>query len=418
MIKIKAFLTALALFLGIVSVLHFFTEYHVEQKGGTLGTWTDEAKYASAETMARSMDDTTVLVMGSSELQHQKKTPYHPANLFGEQDFSLMLVGAGYYQSLYHATLLAAMDKVLSGDQKEAAAGMEKAGLQGRKAVLILAPQWFRKTGVKPEAYSSRFSEENFLNMLQNTRISGDTKAYIMERTKKLLSVDPATRERVIRYEERYLKGEPDAFGDFKSDLYQMFLKEKNRTNIALRHSAYNLLAQKPDLSFSSENQEMSRKAGEESVPSPDFEKLRNEAAADGEKAWGGNPFYVSRRYYENYIVKVMDEVKDEGINTGYSVSPEFEDFECFLTVCRELGIRPLVVIAPVNGYWYDYIGFPQDAREDYYSQVRELILQYDAVMADFSGREYEEFFMEDTVHVGWKGWVDICEEIYRYEKS
>ena len=123
----------------------------------------------------------------------------------------------------------------------------------------------------------------------------------------------------------------------------------------------------------------------------------------------------MKKSYYDNYIVKVMDEVKDEGIRTGYSVSPEFDDFECFLKVCTELGVEPLIVISPVNGYWYDWIGFPADAREEYYSQVRDLTEKYGAKMADFSDREYEEYFMEDTVHVGWKGWVDVCEEIYRF---
>ena len=75
-------------------------------------------------------------------------------------------------------------------------------------------------------------------------------------------------------------------------------------------------------------------------------------------------------------------------------------------------------MIAPVNGYWYDFIGFPADAREDYYSQVRALCEKYGAETADFSDREYEEFFMEDTVHIGWKGWVDVCEAMYRYAED
>ena len=150
----------------------------------------------------------------------------------------------------------------------------------------------------------------------------------------------------------------------------------------------------------------------------PDFESLRISAAADGEAACGGNQFYVKSSYYNNYIVRVMDEVKDEGINTGYSVSPEYEDYECFLKVCSELGIRPLIVITPVNGYWYDWIGFGKDAREDYYSHVRELAEKYGAETADFSDREYEEYFMEDTIHIGWKGWVDVSEAIYRFAQE
>ena len=113
-----------------------------------------------------------------------------------------------------------------------------------------------------------------------------------------------------------------------------------------------------------------------------------------------------------------MEEEKDSGIKTGYSVSPEYGDLECFLMTCRDLSITPLLIITPVNGYWYDYIGFPADAREDYYRQIREMADQYHAKVCDFSDREYEPYFMEDTIHIGWKGWVDACEAIYGYAKE
>ena len=395
--KTAAFLTALVLALVVAVLVHSFAGYTVEKENSGLGTWTSEAKYASAAVMEKGMKENTLLVMGSSELQHQKKTPYHPSKLLAGQGFDLMLVGAGYYQSLYHATLMAALDQ----------------GMENRKAVLILAPQWFRKSGVKPEAYASRFSEENYLDMLENPGISKELKAYITDRTKELLEVDPTARERICYYEKRYLEGEENGFEDLKSDLYQSFLREKNRTNIGLRlwwEQLYGKL-------FGGKKQESAEDSVKTAGPL-DFEAARAGAAVDGEKAWGGNPFYVSKRYYENYITKVMDEVKDEGIKTGYSVSPEFEDFECFLKVCREMEITPLIVIAPVNGYWYDYIAFNKEAREDYYRQIRDLCEEYKVRTADFSDREYEKFFMEDTVHIGWKGWVDVCEAIYDYARE
>ena len=67
-----------------------------------------------------------------------------------------------------------------------------------RQVVLILSPQWFTKEGILPPAYASRFSDETFVAMLQNKKISRGTKDYIIKRTKKLLSGDPQTKERDV----------------------------------------------------------------------------------------------------------------------------------------------------------------------------------------------------------------------------
>ena len=386
--KLKAFLTALLLVAVIAVCVHFYAAAWSKEPHEALSWWTGEAKYTSMETLKGSMDENTFPVMGSSELQHQKDTPFHPMSVFAGQAVRPMLIGAGYYQSLYHATALAALEPALSN----------------RKAVLIVAPQWFRRSGVKKEAYASRFSEENYLDMLANPAVSEEVKTYIADRTEELLSVDPKTLERVREYRERFLTAPGGAADTGKKEtVYERFLREKNRSNIALRESIYALLHPSADGSGSKE---------------PDFEALRGEASLAGEEACGGNPFYVTKRYYDHYIVKVMDDVKDEGIRTGYSVSPEFEDFACFLKMCRDLAIKPLIVIEPVNGYWYDYIAFYREDREKYYDQVRALAEEYDAEIADFSDREYEPYFMEDTVHIGFKGWGDVCEAIYEYACS
>lgn len=66
---------------------------------------------------------------------------------------------------------------------------------------------------------------------------------------------------------------------------------------------------------------------------------------------------------------------KKEGMNSdaykGYQTGPEYDDLECFLKVCQQLEIEPLIVIVPVNGYYYDFTGFPKEARQNYYEKVR-----------------------------------------------
>ena len=107
--KITAFFTALVLFAGVVLGMHLYTRGQLEVPDSRFGTWTDEVKFGSRDAIAANLDENTLLVMGSSELQHGQGTPFHPASILAGQDTNLMLVGAGYYQSLFHATALAAL---------------------------------------------------------------------------------------------------------------------------------------------------------------------------------------------------------------------------------------------------------------------------------------------------------------------
>ena len=123
--KITAFFTALALVFAVALCVHLFTSAAAKEPQDGIYAWTDETKYTSMHALAASVDEDTLLIMGSSELQHQKSTPYNPGNLFQGTGIRPLLIGAGYYQSLFHATALTALEEEM----------------ENRKAVLILAPR-------------------------------------------------------------------------------------------------------------------------------------------------------------------------------------------------------------------------------------------------------------------------------------
>ena len=57
---------------------------------------------------------------------------------------------------------------------------------------------------------------------------------------------------------------------------------------------------------------------------------------------------------------------KAKGSNKGrtyaYKKSLEFSDFEDMLTILKDAGAKPMFVVIPVNGKFYDYTGFPKKA--------------------------------------------------------
>ena len=83
-----------------------------------------------------------------------------------------------------------------------------------------------------------------------------------------------------------------------------------------------------------------------------------------------------------------------------------------------ETGIEPLIVSIPVNGRWYDWTGFSREDREIYYENIRSICSEYQVEMADFSNKEYEEYFLKDIMHLGWKGWVYLDDKVYQFYKK
>lgn len=79
------------------------------------------------------------------------------------------------------------------------------------------------------------------------------------------------------------------------------------------------------------------------------------------------------------------------------------------------MGFEPLVCILPVHGQWYDESDVSSDERQRYYETIREACQKAGASYADFSPYEYERYFLCDTVHPGWKGWVRIEQAFYDF---
>lgn len=382
--NIKAFLTAFLLFAITVVGCHLFISARGSLNNPEFSTWSAEDKSRNYHGLMENLNEESIPVFGSSEFQHGTDSPYHPSKVFAGTSLNPMLIGAGYYQSLSHAITLAAIEPALTQ----------------RKAVLFLSPQWFRKTGVLPQAFSSRFSELLYQGMLKNEKLSDETRDYIRERTHVLLEADTKTRDRILQHEEIVLNGAGSFWERFFDSAWTGFLEEKDRFMLAALELKDGI--GEGDGIVSQETE-------------PDWNGLLQRAEEQGDRE-NQNQFYMDPDQYkklEPYLPAKKD-ISSNAVN-GYQKSPEYDDLRCFLKVCRELDIEPMLVILPVNGYYYDYTGFPQEARQGYYAKVKAVAEEYGAQVADFSDQEYTKYFFEDRVHLGMKGWVMVNESIYRF---
>lgn len=382
--KVIAFIVALALFLGTAYGTHLYSMKALALNNNEFGTWSNQSKFSSPDGIIANLNTDSLVVFGSSEFQHGSDTIFHPKSMFHGFSFNPMLIGAGYYQSLSHAITLASIGN----------------SIPNNKVVLFLSPTWFRREGVKDTAFASRFYESNYLGMLKNSNISEKTKNYIRNRVDTLLSVDPSTLNRVHLDNRVLLDGTDSIMDDVSYSIYDKFLTERSHQGIIIQTKLANL---KYNQNEGLKNQVLN------------WNKYMSKAEAVGKKN-NRNQFYMKPKSFTRIEskLKINDGILTQ-VGFGYSNSPEYDDLRCFMDVCHELNLKLLIVALPVNGYWFDFTGFPAAERKKYYDKIRKITTEYGAELADLSDQEYTKYFFEDGVHLGGKGWVTVNADIYNF---
>lgn len=384
--KLTAFICAVVLFLGTCMAGKCYYIRILNQKETELVYFNTDTRNNCIEGMKTILDSETIPVFGSSELSAADDVAY-PKSLFrdGNSNFNMVLIGRGYMQSLHHAVNIGALERYF----------------EKRKAVLILSPQWFTKSHLSSEIYSSRFSEQVYVEFLKNNKISKSTKRKVTERLESLLTADPKQLQRLEKYKHVYLDFSLNPVKYIEMMAYSQFMDSKRLSDLA--NEIKNISVEKDD------------KIDADKI---DFDELLIQAEQAGAAACTNNDLYIYDEYYDTYVYDLLDERKNSEVLSSYLDSPEYDDLRLFFDVCKETGVEPLIVSIPVNGRWYDWTGFPKEERLEYYQKIRDLCNEYQVALLDFSDKEYEEYFLKDIMHLGWKGWAYLDEAVYEFYKE
>jgi D-alanine transfer protein len=336
------------------------------------------AKSSSVDFIRASYTDDTLVVFGSSEFSTPSSVvPQVPSQVFGQNNYGvdLMLVGEAYDQSLWHTIALGALAK----DQ----------GLPRQKAVLIVSPGWFTDGGLDTDTFKTRFSYSLYQAFCQNESISQETRDYVASRLEQM-GIDDTQLQA--------------AEGELPQD--------------KLNNIVFNAFE---DLSLRNELQQVRQKGTDKNTDeetSPDWETMRSEALEYAQTRSTNNDWGVEDGFYSKQLAPALDSVKDSRSSETYSDTAEYDDLAAFLQVANDCGVEVMVVISPVLGQYYDYIGISAETRQGCYEHIRQVCEQAGATVCDFSDREYEQYWLYDIVHFGWTGWIDLNQAIYEFAKG
>lgn len=382
-LRALVFLAAIALALGAVRLVTEKTvPVYPEAMGNTLDTEKITGTYL-VKTAAELVD--TLIIFGSSELK-TFEIPTHPANFFAGKraGFQVDLVGRGSCQSLVHAMAVGA-----SGDS-----------LKGRKIVLITAPQSYVEGGIAPDLFLANFSEQQMLTLLADEDLTEETKQYLSSRVQDLISQYNA--ENGTNLQTHTAAGL----------LSRAYVSENavGKTLLAPYGCLSRWLLDTKDMAASARLIRAGNYTDGEAKAFPiDWDAEEAAALSDAKMQSTNNDFYMLDSYYQTYVGHRLSQMEGRDADVSYDVSPEYDDLRCLFDICKAKNIEALFVHVPVNGKWSDYTGLNSERRQTYYENVREIAAQYDNVtLLDLTAEENTPYFLCDTMHLGWKGWLTV----------
>lgn len=326
-------------------------------------------------------DKNYVPFIGSSELS--RLDSFHPTVLAQKyhRNYQPFLLGAAGTQSLTHYFSIAA-----TGNR-----------LEHKKAVVIISPQWFVKDGVKPEMFAFYYSPlqtANFLLNAKNTKMDRYTATRLLD----MPTIDS-----------------DDSLSDALKDValgrplskQQRFYIKNWKGNI-LRHE---------DAMFSRmfiQNKQGRINKSKNNLPAIyDVPKLEDVADKIGADQTTNNEFGIKNSFYNKRVKKLKDSLKDSQKDFNYEFSPEYSDFELLLNQFSKTKTDVLFIIPPVNDKWANYTGLSKPMLDRFDKKINyQLKSQGFNNIADLSDDGDLPYFMEDTIHLGWRGWLQVDQSV------
>ncbi len=306
------------------------------------------------------------------------------------------------------------------------AIGANSEALRGADIVIFESLQWFFGDDIPTDGFMANFSEQHFQEFLNNPRISKASKTYACKRflaLEKRRATDNARADVPEALKGRKLVHAAEKPLDYpQTHLLAGLFLDRTLVAKALSFGMRPYFAARDTLLRLKDEYAtwQAMKATDPKYKKPVFDCHWREkfAAANalGERTASHNPIRADDVFFKEHIEKDWDKLKDSSKGATALVSKEWDDYVFLLSVCRELGLTPYIVLLPTNGLYYDHVGVDRNMRQLFYQKSAQTADVYG--MPVFSGmkdREYEPFLFHDEIHLSQKGWLYVAKAIVEH---
>lgn len=262
--------------------------------------------------------------------------------------------------------------------------------LKNGTAVYVLSPQWFTKKGYNSAAFQQFFNNDQLSSFLNQNEVDENSEYA----AKRILEMKPeiAMKSQL----SKVAKGQELNTFD---KTYVQFLAELNKREDAL----FSPFAAPNNANYDKEVLPYLKELPDEFS----YEALDQVAVRDAEEHTKSNSFGIDDRFYKKRLSKKIGKLKGFQEHLSYEVSQEYGDLQLVLNQFAKSKTNVIFVIPPVNSKWMAYTGLNQEMYDATVLKIRyQLESQGFTNIADFSKDGDQAYFMQDTIHMGWKGWV------------
>ena len=262
--------------------------------------------------------------------------------------------------------------------------------LENKQAVFVISPPWFTKEDHDPTIFQTYFNNDQLTAFLENQ--SGDAASQFA--ANRLLKQNPgislkgiveklAKNEQLSEFDQTMIKTSAE-FNEKHSALFGQF---SIRGRLSYKDHVEKYLGNLPD-QFS-------------------YEELEAIARKEGEENTTNNDLGVDNHFYNNQLKKDFKKWEGSQKNFNFLKSPEYNDLQLVLDQFAKSKVNVIFVFQPVNKKWMDYTGLSEEMYQHTVEKIRyQLESQGFTNIADFSKNGDEPYFVKDTIHIGWLGWL------------
>lgn len=365
---------------GLLLAALFFSPFKID--AGNPALWAEAASSMSGNVLrGNSIKNNAVRsgkyvpFFGSSELS--RISPFHPSVLAQKykRDYTPFLLGAPGTQSLTQYMMMQSLGSDLAH----------------KKVVFVVSPQWFIKGGVTRAYFDAYFSELQTYIWASGIKKVTEEDRYLAQR---LLAYDKVHHDADLETMLAVIaKGEAPSSG--QQDLAKLHINLLNREDELF--SEIGLVSKQKSID----------KAAAQLPRDYDPLSLDELASQIGAAKTGNNSFGISDTFYDKRLKHRLPKLKDSQSRLDYRFSEEFADFQLVLSQLAEVDADVLFIIPPVNEKWSDFTGLSQEMLQQFAKKIKfQMQAQGFHNIADFTDRAAEPYFMEDTIHLGWRGWL------------
>jgi D-alanine transfer protein len=156
---------------------------------------------------------------------------------------------------------------------------------------------------------------------------------------------------------------------------------------------------------------------GRQSMATIDWAAEDAKAMATGKAKVGKNPYNMEDAFYQRRVAPQLDKLKGQQAGVTYTSSVEYDDLQLFLDVAHDLGIDVMLIPLPVNGTWSDFTRLPKSERDGFATNIRRIAAANGVQLTDLTSKAYEPYYFFDTLHLGWRGWLDVTRACWEFAR-